>query len=127
MDCTERARRRRHLLFAGAGALSGVAVFYILARHGIGIPCVFNRITGLLCPGCGNSRAALAFMRFQFRKAFSYNPMFLPEFLYILKVLFFCSSSYLKGGSFSYKPRRQWPDILLLAAVIIWGVLRNFL
>ena len=127
MDSAERTRRRRNLLLAGIGVLAGVAVYSVLSSYGMGIPCLFHRVTGLLCPGCGNTRAALALMRFQFRKAFSYNPMFLPEFLYILKVLFFCSRSYLKGGSFTYKPRRQWPDILLLAAVVIWGVVRNLL
>ena len=127
MDYTERIRRCRNLLWAGLGILAGVCIFYILARQGIGIPCIFNRVTGLLCPGCGNSRVALALLGFRFREAFSYNPMFLPEFLYILWVLFCCGRSYLKGGPFAYKPRRQWPDILLLAAVLLWWVVRNLL
>ena len=120
-------RRHRNLLL-GAGILcAAVAVFYILARHGIGIPCLFHRLTGLQCPGCGNSRAALALLQWDLAAAFGYNPMFLPEFLYIVWVLLHCARSYLRGKPFAYKPPFLWLDILLLASVILWGILRNFI
>ena len=127
MDRFNSFHRLRNLLLAALGAAVLVAVFYILARHGIGIPCVFRLVTGFQCPGCGNSRAALALLRLDIRGAFSYNPMFLPEFFYVAWVLFHCSKSYLKGGHFTYPMPCKWLDITLLAAVLVWWLLRNLL
>ena len=127
MDRTAHLHRCRNLLLAALGAAVLVAVFYILARQGIGIPCVFRLVTGFQCPGCGNSRAALALLHLDIQGAFSYNPMFLPEFFYVVWVLFHCSKSYLKGGRFAYQPPFKWLDITLLAAVLIWWLLRNLL
>jgi len=127
VDRKERLRRCRVLALAGLGILGAVAAVSFFSRLGYGIPCLFHRITGLLCPGCGNTRAALALLRLQFREAFSYNPLCLLEFLYIFQVLFCCARSYWKGGPFAYRPRRQWPDILILAVVLLWWILRNLL
>ena len=40
------------------------------------IPCVMRSITGLICPGCGMTRAWLAMLRLQVAEAFSWHPMF---------------------------------------------------
>ena len=102
-------------------------LYCILARRGIGIPCIFYTITGLQCPGCGNSRAALALLRLDIAEALGYNLLFPLEFFYILWVLFQCSRAYLSKGSFSYKPRWLWLDIGILALVALWGVVRNLI
>lgn len=41
-----------------------------------GTPCFFRRLTGIPCPCCGMSRAWLAALRLDFRRAFSFHPMF---------------------------------------------------
>jgi hypothetical protein len=41
----------------------------------IGIPCVFHELTGLYCPGCGITRAALSLLRLDVAQAFKYNPL----------------------------------------------------
>ncbi|MBP1991603.1 hypothetical protein J2Z66_003210 [Paenibacillus eucommiae] len=41
----------------------------------IAIPCVFHEVTGLYCPGCGITRAALSLLRLDFVQAFRYNPL----------------------------------------------------
>lgn len=75
-------RRRKHdlvrkrilIIYAvviGIGALYTVLIY----TTGFGIPCLFNQITGLQCPGCGTSRMALAVMRFDFADGFMYNPV----------------------------------------------------
>ena len=43
------------------------------------IPCLFHMITGLYCPGCGGTRAALALLRGQVVKSLLYNPI--PAYL----------------------------------------------
>jgi hypothetical protein len=42
--------------FAVAGALA-VLFFFNPAEHGFFPPCLFHKITGLNCPGCGATRA----------------------------------------------------------------------
>ncbi len=48
-----------------------LGVFWLLD-----LPCVFVRIFGVECAGCGMSRAIFAALRFDFASAFSYHPMF---------------------------------------------------
>ncbi|WP_209972330.1 DUF2752 domain-containing protein [Paenibacillus eucommiae] len=61
------------------GALLGVGGFLYLKVWlpvtNIAIPCVFHEVTGLYCPGCGITRAALSLLRLDFVQAFRYNPL----------------------------------------------------
>lgn len=118
-------RRYRNLLLGAAGVCAAAVIFYVLAQKNIGIPCLFYELTGLQCPGCGNSRAALALARLDLPAAFCYNPMFLPEFFYLGWVLFHCSRSYLRGKGFHYQPPALWLDIILLTAILLWWFVRN--
>ena len=49
--------------------------------------CPFKYLTGLDCPGCGLTRAFFSALRFDFKAAFNYHPLF-PiigiELLYLL-------------------------------------------
>ncbi len=40
-----------------------------------GIGCLFFKLTGLYCPGCGSGRAISALLRGEIKAAFSYNPL----------------------------------------------------
>ena len=120
-------KRHRTLLIGSAIALAAAGLYCLLARFGIGFPCLFYRFTGYQCPGCGNTRAALALLRLDFGAAFRLNPLCFAEFLYIGWILLHCARSYLKGNAFSYKPPFLWLDILLLVVILIWWPLRNFL
>ena len=127
MDKAEKRRRLGRLLALDGLVLLAVGVFVWLAGLGIGLPCLLQKYTGLLCPGCGNSRAAISLLKFDFMGAFAYNPLFLLEFGYIFWVYCVASRSYWKGGRFSYQP--PWPvaDAVVLVAVLAWGILRNLL
>ncbi|QMV42022.1 DUF2752 domain-containing protein [Cohnella cholangitidis] len=61
------------------GSLLGVGgALYLtvwLPATGIGIPCVFHELTGLYCPGCGITRAALSLLRLDFTQAYRYNAL----------------------------------------------------
>lgn len=127
MKDSEIKRRCCVLLLAGTAAAAAIAVFCILGLQGIGIPCLFHLLTGLLCPGCGNSRAALALLRLDIKAALEYNMLFPLEFFYIGWVLLHCAAAYLKGGRFAYRPPKPWLDIAVLTAVLLWVVLRNVL
>ena len=127
MNNNEITKRWRRLLLGAAAALAAVAVFCILAKMGIGFPCLFYQITGWQCPGCGNSRAAMALLRLDFKGALGYNLLFPLEFGYIGWVLFYCCRNYLRGKGFFYKPPVIGIDIGVLAAVLGWWIVRNVL
>lgn len=121
---------RRRLLRLGLltlGLASAAAVFVLLAKAGIGIGCPFHKLTGLQCPGCGNSRAAMALLRLDFAAAFSYNPTFPLQFGYLGWVYLSCCASYLKGKRFTYNPLVPALDVVLLVIFILWGILRNLI
>ena len=40
------------------------------------LPCVFRLLTGVICPGCGMTRAWLAALRLDLKTAFAAHPMF---------------------------------------------------
>lgn len=39
------------------------------------IPCLFHLLTGLYCPGCGGTRAAVYLLRGQVAQSFVYHPL----------------------------------------------------
>lgn len=45
-----------------------------LLREG-GIPCLFHEFTGLYCPGCGGTRAAIALLHGRLITSFLYHPL----------------------------------------------------
>ena len=119
------SRGRRNILLLSAGIIIAGLLYGIAAMHGLGIPCLLYKFTGLMCPGCGNSRAALALLRLDFAAALRYNLLFPLEFFYILWVYVHCCKAYLKGKRFSYQPSCPVMDILILAIILLWGIVRN--
>ena len=79
---TFRGRLFRVILLS-FGLAAAAAALVLLARVGLGIGCPLYQLTGLQCPGCGNSRAGMALLRLDFAASFSYNPLFLPQIGYI--------------------------------------------
>lgn len=92
---------------------------YILITHFLKIcNCPVKLITGIPCPGCGMTRACMAILRFDFIKAFQYNPLvfILPIILWI--VIF--SERPIIGKI--YKNNIFWISLLII--VIITYILR---
>lgn len=65
-------------------ATVAAALFFTL-RFG----CLILALTGIPCPGCGMTRAYLAFFHMDFERAFLYHPLF-PSFI-VLIVAFLCA------------------------------------
>ena len=111
---------RNALILLGVGAL--YALFVRLM--GWGIPCIFNSLTGLRCPGCGVTRMCMSILRLDFASAFHYNQAIfclLPVLLFIFGRLVYL---YVKYG------RRQdkLTDILAyacIAVLVVFGITRN--
>ena len=47
--------------------------YHIYTKYNIGIPCLFNKITNLYCPGCGITRAIFALLNLDINLAVRNN------------------------------------------------------
>lgn len=99
---------------------------YIFIRvTGLAIPCIFRKITGFLCPGCGITRAILAAVRLDLAKAFAYNQfMFiaLPALAYII-----VKNDYV-FVRYGNRKLSRFDNILIficIAGAVMFAVLRN--
>ena len=60
---------------------------WVLYTFGNPLICVFYKLTGLYCPGCGSGRASVALLHLDFAAAFGYNLLYvllLPFIVYYL-------------------------------------------
>ena len=91
---------------------------------GIGIPCIFHKLTGLCCPGCGISRYFLCLVRLDFVGALRQNlavALLLPFWLFVAVVEFLFNPTWLSKDS-------TLPRCFTLGSVVllvVFGILRN--
>lgn len=102
----------------------GIVYFFIVLFVGHGIPCLFHKLTGLRCPGCGVTRMIMALARLDFSGAFRYNQFLFITGPFILAYLVFYD---LKIAISAERPSKKWDAGLyvILALAIIFGILRN--
>ena len=91
--------------------------FLLYLKLGIYIPCLFRKLTGFYCPGCGITRMFLSLLQLDFYQAFRYNPL-----VFILFALFILFK--ILRINFS-KKSKEYASYLLLVVVIFYGILRN--
>lgn len=103
-----------------------VGIKFISTNYNMGLMCVFNKITGLYCPGCGMTRAVFSMMDLEFYQAFRYN-IFSIMLLPVL-IIYFVGEIY--GWLFSRKnpidtkiPKLFW--IIIVVLMLMYGILRN--
>lgn len=101
--------------------------YYIFVRvTGLGIPCVFNKITGLKCPGCGISRMLINLSELKLEQAFENNQVLfcmLPIFAVLLLIKIIFMPKWLESGN------KVFSVITISAAVILvaFGIGRNLI
>lgn len=101
------------LLAATASAMVLVYRFNPSFTH-IFPPCLFNKFTGLYCPGCGGTRAVHYLLHGEIAAAFAMNPLFVAS-LPLIPV-------------FAVRPqllRRADVGVAIMVTVIAFFVLRN--
>ena len=126
-DPTEDRVFCRALLAVTAGAL--LFAWAVTALHLEPVfftPCLFHRITGLYCPGCGSGRAVNALFHGRFAEAVSYN-ILLP--ILGIPCLFVLAHEYLRIVFPKMKLRpvnisQRTAEILTVVIVVFW-ILRN--
>lgn len=122
---TKKARLKKLLmnifLLGMAGLLYGIFVSYT----GLAIPCLFRKVTGLLCPGCGVTGMCVALLHLDWRGAFSCHPVLFVLLLPLTAVFICGAAGYVQNGRFRFA---RWQNLILyvsVAALVIFGVARN--
>ena len=91
--------------------------------------CLFRKLTGYKCPGCGSQRAICSILHGNFETAFYENSLFviaLPYFLLILMFELFDKAS--QRFSVLYKIIYSASTIkIILLLILAFGISRNFL
>lgn len=120
--------KKRAIRLAGIYAvliLIGIVYLQFSKISGLGVDCMFYRITNLYCSGCGLTRMCRALVEFKFYQAFRCNPgaaVISPFLLY-----YFVKGSiyYIKGKSYSISKIESKAWIVLAVLFAIYGILRN--
>ena len=88
--------------------------------HSFYPPCTFREMTGLLCPGCGSTRALHQLLHGHIGEALRLNPFFLAVVLGALLSM----PSFLRGKSpaLFMKPWFAWASFTV---VVAWWIARN--
>lgn len=118
---------RRNAIIKRDAVLLGIGIlYYIFIRiTGLAIPCVFRKITGLLCPGCGLTRAVLACARLDFARAFAYNQYICIALPVLAYLIIRCDYIYVKYGN---KKLSLIDNILIymcIVGAVAFAILRN--
>ena len=96
-------------------------IYYLFT--GNGIPCIFKKLTGLYCPGCGITRMFLSLLRLDIYQAFRYNPL---VFILLVSYIFFTIIDLVKYSKtnkhLKISNKIYWT---LLILVFCFAILRN--
>lgn len=100
--------------------------YYFLNKYfSISIPCIFNKITGYLCPGCGITRCLFSLIEGNYIEAFYYN-----QLISILIIPFIIISTiniinYILDLSYIKIPKIIINALLIIT--LLFGIIRNIL
>lgn len=98
-------------------------IILLLYYLNIPIPCLFYKITGLKCPGCGITRMFVSLLKFDIITAFKYNQLcFIYLILTTIYFIYYFISIIAKN-----KPKKIHKKIwiILLIITILFGIIRN--
>ena len=107
------------LLLGGAYAFAGT--------HGFFIPCIFHRITGLRCPGCGITHLCMDLLKLDIKAAFMDNPYAFIILPILAVILFRQLILYIKNGREDYSRFENIILIIMVICMIPYMIIRNIM
>ncbi len=130
MNTSNEKKSKRKLalrIFTGFAAPAVLLLgFALLSVIPFGPPCIFYKLSGLYCPGCGTGRAAMALAHGSISEAFGYNPLmlcllpFVAYYLLKLYIAFVFGKDILPFFKLSASA-----GIAVLVSIVLFGILRN--
>ena len=116
-----------HLFWLLLGGLAVVMVLFHFPpeEHRFYPRCLFHTVTGLQCPGCGGLRAAHHLLHGEIAAAFQLNPLLVGLSPVLAAVLLAYAVKLATGRDWFRSIRRPGWLWLLVAAVVVFGVIRN--
>ena len=120
-------KRRNKVIRIALVSLGTGALYALFVRlTGLWIPCLFNLVTKLKCPGCGISRMFFALFRFDFVSAFHSNAA-----VFCLMPLMIAAAAryayvYIKYDRIKDRAA-DTAVIFMIAVLVVFGVLRNII
>lgn len=119
-------QRAAKVLLVTAAILAGGLLYAYGANHwGWWLPCIFNQLTGLRCPGCGVARMCLAILRLDFQRAFYWNPVVFCMLPVLAYLYIYAVCRYIRCGNMRlnrWQTALCWIMVILL---LIFTVFRN--
>ena len=94
---------------------------------GFGIPCIFFRLTGLRCPGCGNTHALRALLHGDLTGALRCNYLLPAEALYVGYLILNTACRYVKTGEYRLSAGSEAAGFVFVGVLLGWWVVRNLL
>lgn len=93
----------------------------------VSLPCVFHEVTGLYCPGCGDTRALHALVHGDFASVIDYNVLFPIMLLFLIYAYFLCITTLLFKRRVMWMPQTMpyWVIVLIVVLLVGYTVLRN--
>ena len=113
------------LLFITLVLIGAIFFFFDPTRSGFYPLCLFHKVTGLNCPGCGGLRALHQLTHGNFVTAFHCNPLLmvlLPFITFITLRWLIRGREAFVGNPVLFRPAALW---ILLAVTLVFTVLRN--
>ncbi len=104
-----------------------VGYYFLNSKYNFGIPCIFYKITGYKCPGCGITRALFSILNGNIKEAFKYNKLLFIVTPFL--IIYFIYKSYIyildKKESKIINKIIRYSSYTLVIISIIYAILRN--
>lgn len=122
---SKRQRAKKVLQGLAVIIVLGFIYLFIFLAFGVGIPCVFYKLTGWKCPGCGMTHAVAELWKRNMKKAFGYNALCVSVLPVSCLYLLYRTVRYVNGNDEGFY---IWEYVLLIILFIVtigYGVMRN--
>ncbi len=88
--------------------------------------CVFRKLTGFDCPGCGMTRATYAALHGDLPAAFRLNPVGMVLLPLAFLALSLEVAGWVRGKPLPFRIRTgRWGAAVILVVLVAWWILRN--
>lgn len=118
-------RRLKKVIFTALLLVALCLTGVLLSKAGFGIPCVFHKISGLECPGCGITRMVGAFLEGNLSRAWRYNPFTFLAAPILLVLMLRLAARYIRSGQPMLTRKENLVVWVLVVCAVIFGIMRN--